>query len=153
MSPLVVAVLYLAGLGLLIADIFLGSVALGVVGVVALGASIFGAFVAGGPFAGGGLVLLTGAATWIAFTVSAKRLAHEGALAPEDGYVSHPSPPTDLVGQRGTAETLLRPAGYARIGGKRVDVVTRGESVEVGTTVEVIQVEGSRVVVKASVSS
>lgn len=153
MSPLLVASLYLVGLGLLIADVFLGSVALGVVGVVAIGASVFGAFVAGGPVAGGGLVLFTGLATWTAFRFSARRLALEGALAADEGYVAHPAPPVDLVGQRGNAETLLRPAGFARIGGKRVDVVTRGESIEAGAAVEVIQVEGSRVVVRAAASS
>jgi membrane-bound serine protease (ClpP class) len=53
------------------------------------------------------------------------------------------------VGARGTASTDLRPAGAADFGGRRVDVVTRGEYVEAGTPVEVVEVAGNRVVVLA----
>lgn len=52
-----------------------------------------------------------------------------------------------LVGRTGTAETPLRPAGTARIDGRRVDVVSRGELIEPGTPVHVIDVHGNRVVV------
>ena len=40
-----------------------------------------------------------------------------------------------------------RPAGFAEIGGQRVDVVTRGENIEAGAVVKVLEVEGNRVVV------
>ena len=53
-----------------------------------------------------------------------------------------------LVGKSGTAITPLRPAGVALIDGHRVDIVTRGEFVETETEVEVILVEGNRVVVR-----
>ena len=52
-----------------------------------------------------------------------------------------------LVGRVGTVEAPLRPVGTARIDGRRVDVVSRGDMVEAGTTVRVIEVEGNRVVV------
>ncbi len=52
-----------------------------------------------------------------------------------------------LVGKRGTVEAPLRPAGMARIEGRRVDVVSRGESIEAGTAIEVVEVRGNRVVV------
>ena len=65
----------------------------------------------------------------------------------ESGYV--PTEPKDhLLGQTGTALTVLRPAGIARIGDERVDVVTDGEYVEAGRRVKVIHVEGTRVVVR-----
>ena len=38
--------------------------------------------------------------------------------------------------------------GFADIGGKRVDVVTRGENIEQGAKVRVVEVEGNRVVVE-----
>jgi membrane-bound serine protease (ClpP class) len=41
----------------------------------------------------------------------------------------------------------LRPAGIARIDGRRVDVVSRGEMIESGSPVRVLSVEGNRVVV------
>ena len=42
----------------------------------------------------------------------------------------------------------LRPAGFARLGGARVDVVTRGEYVAAGEPVEVVADEGYRRVVR-----
>ncbi len=53
-----------------------------------------------------------------------------------------------LRGQTGVATTDLRPAGVARIGDERVDVVTEGDFVANGSSVEVVRVEGSRIVVR-----
>jgi len=52
-----------------------------------------------------------------------------------------------LAGQRGVVVSTLRPAGIARIDGRRVDVVSRGEMIESGSAVRVLSVEGNRVVV------
>ncbi|GAH71883.1 unnamed protein product [marine sediment metagenome] len=54
----------------------------------------------------------------------------------------------ELVGREGVAETDLRPAGKARIDGRRVDVLTDGEYVDSGTRVKVVRVEGARVLVR-----
>lgn len=53
-----------------------------------------------------------------------------------------------LVGSEGVCLTVLRPSGFVELKGKRVDVVTRGENVEQGARVRVVEVEGSRVVVE-----
>lgn len=53
----------------------------------------------------------------------------------------------ELLGQDGVAESFLRPIGVARFGGRRVDVVSRGEPIEAGASIRVIEVEGNRVVV------
>jgi membrane-bound ClpP family serine protease len=53
-----------------------------------------------------------------------------------------------LLGAVGVAATALRPAGIARIGDEFVDVVTEGGYVHTGTRVQVIEIEGARVVVK-----
>jgi membrane-bound serine protease (ClpP class) len=52
-----------------------------------------------------------------------------------------------LVGQEGLVLSDLRPAGHARIGERRVDVVSRGESIPAGARVRVLEVAGNRVVV------
>lgn len=65
-----------------------------------------------------------------------------------EGYVSGPSNAPAPIGTRGTTITVLRPAGIADMGGRRVDVVTQGDYIEANTQVEVIQVDGNRVVVK-----
>jgi membrane-bound serine protease (ClpP class) len=53
-----------------------------------------------------------------------------------------------LQGAQGVALSPLRPAGFARIDGARVDVVTRGEYVAAGEPVEVVADEGYRRVVR-----
>ena len=46
--------------------------------------------------------------------------------------------------------TPLRPAGAARIAERRVDVTTDGEWIEPDTPVQVVRVEGTKVVVRTS---
>ena len=53
-----------------------------------------------------------------------------------------------LEGTRGEALSDLRPGGFARIGGERIDVITRGEVIPGGATVEVVRDEGYRRVVR-----
>jgi membrane-bound serine protease (ClpP class) len=44
--------------------------------------------------------------------------------------------------------TPLRPAGTADFDGERIPVVTEGDHVTAGRTVEVVAVEGNRIVVR-----
>jgi membrane-bound ClpP family serine protease len=59
-----------------------------------------------------------------------------------------PGEAEDLTGAEGVCETPLHPSGIARLGGRRYDVVTRGEMLEKGAAVKVIEVSGNRIVVK-----
>ncbi len=52
------------------------------------------------------------------------------------------------VGSRGVTQTVLRPAGKALIDGQRVDVVTEGDMIDEGAEIEVVRVDGNRVVVR-----
>src|SRR5262249_38499916 len=54
-----------------------------------------------------------------------------------------------LLGAIGVAETALRPAGKARFGDDFLDVVAEGDYVNPGSRVQVIEIEGNRIVVKA----
>ena len=66
-----------------------------------------------------------------------------------DGFQAAPQELAALAGQSGQSLSPLRPAGVALINGQRVDVVTNGEFIEPETEVEVVAVEGSRVVVRS----
>jgi membrane-bound serine protease (ClpP class) len=55
-----------------------------------------------------------------------------------------------LVSKHGVAFSMLRPAGRARIDGKLIDVVSEGEFLEAGTAIEVTEVSGNKVVVRAT---
>jgi membrane-bound serine protease (ClpP class) len=54
----------------------------------------------------------------------------------------------DLLGAIGEAATTLRPAGKARFGDQFLDVVAEGSYVNAGKRVQVIEIEGNRIVVK-----
>ena len=54
-----------------------------------------------------------------------------------------------LLGTTGRTLTVLRPAGMAELGGRKVDVVTRGEFLEKDSLVEVVEAAGGRIVVRA----
>ncbi len=54
----------------------------------------------------------------------------------------------ELLGAIGTTTTALRPAGVVRFGDQFVDVVSDGGFIPTGTRVQVIAVEGTRIVVK-----
>ncbi|MHB8917345.1 MAG: NfeD family protein [Desulfocucumaceae bacterium] len=75
-------------------------------------------------------------------TLETKQYSEAGYIAPQAELVMH-------IGKIGTALTPLRPAGAAEVFGQRLDVVTRGEFIPAGTAVEVVMVEGARVVVQA----
>ena len=53
------------------------------------------------------------------------------------------------LGKTGVVLTELRPAGSIELDGEKLDVVSRGEFIEQGTGVEVVEVSGNRIVVKA----
>ncbi|MGI6576476.1 MAG: NfeD family protein [Eubacteriales bacterium] len=53
-----------------------------------------------------------------------------------------------LLGKTGTAITTLRPSGNVDFDGVRLDVVSRGEFISPGAEVEVVEVEGNRIVVR-----
>src|SRR5262245_15627806 len=132
----------------------------GIAGIAAIATAIVLALIGGTPTAGDvaqalailatSLVITVAVAyAWLRHLPSSTRfgglfLRHH--LPQADGYISA-LPRGDLVGQEGVALTDLRPAGTARIGAERVDVVTEGEYVSQGAPVRVVRSEGYRHVV------
>ena len=53
-----------------------------------------------------------------------------------------------LIGKRGTTTTALRPSGIAVIDGRRIDVSSEAEFIDKDVEVEVVSVDGMRVLVK-----
>lgn len=142
------------GLVLVGAEIFVPGGILGSLGAIALiGAVICGflAFPDYGAWIALGIILMVGVAfvLWIkifpgtrigkSMTLSKDLADSKGA---EEGLGS-------LIGKEGVSSSVLRPSGFATISGKRIDVVTRGEMINSGEPVMVIEVESNRVVVKA----
>ena len=81
--------------------------------------------------------------------ISKGRLPKQLILDQAEGDYQSSEDQSALVGVTGTALTVLRPAGLAELGGRRLDVVTRGEFLEKDCPVEVVEAAGGRVVVRA----
>jgi membrane-bound serine protease (ClpP class) len=77
-----------------------------------------------------------------------RRLILSTELLADQGFTSPPEADRAWLGTRGTAASPLRPAGIARIEGRRVDVVSDGEYIDPGVPIEVVRVEGNRIVVR-----
>jgi membrane-bound serine protease (ClpP class) len=77
-----------------------------------------------------------------------KRLLLKTSLLAKEGYASSPEEDQRWLGKRGTAATDLHPSGIAHLNGDRVDVVSDGEFINAGQPVEVVRVDGNRIVVR-----
>ncbi|MGQ3051578.1 MAG: NfeD family protein [Roseateles sp.] len=78
----------------------------------------------------------------------ARRLVLQANLGTGPSHGSAPLSDQRWLGRRGRAASVLRPAGIAEIDGERVDVVSAGELIESGAAIEVVRVDGNRVVVR-----
>jgi membrane-bound serine protease (ClpP class) len=78
-------------------------------------------------------------------TAAGKRmiLSHD-----QTGQRSADEPSATLVGKHGVAQSLLRPAGMATLDGKRLDVVAESGMIESGSAIQVVAVEGTRIIVR-----
>ena len=81
-----------------------------------------------------------------------RRLILSTGLAAAEGYASAPESDSHWLGRLGRASSTLRPAGIAEIDGQRVDVVSDGELIDAGESIEVTRVDGNRIVVRRAAS-
>ena len=153
--PVIAIILFIVGILLLGVEIFSpGFGAAGISGLVCLFVAIL--FTARTVLEGLILSLILFAAAGILLSIvlysaSHGRLSKKLILREEtdaaSGFSGTPSY-TAFLGKSGMALSPLRPAGAASIDGHRLDVVTEGEFLPAGTIVEVLRVEGSRIIVR-----
>ena len=150
--------LALGGIALLLAEVFLipGFGFAGILGILALLAALVMSVVGSGAtpefflFAAGRIVLALLVALGASFAMLRfmPRTRFGRQLILDTGLATEPEGDLRWLGKRGRASSPLRPAGIAEIGGERVDVVSDGELIEAGTEIEVIRVDGNRIVVR-----
>ncbi|MDR4508109.1 MAG: hypothetical protein MRJ65_07730 [Candidatus Brocadiaceae bacterium] len=79
-----------------------------------------------------------------------KRLILTTAETPDYGFKNVTSSAySELLGVKGVAITPLRPSGRIEVGEKLLDVVTQGDFIGKGQRVEIVKIEGNRIVVKS----
>ena len=149
----VVLLLLIVGLALLVAEVMLVSfgVILALAGIALLSA-VFVAFqssVTFGAIIVGTEAVLTPLVLMASFKLLPKtKLGKELILDGTAGTAAAADPGlTALLQKEGVTLTALRPAGYARIDGRKIDVTTRGEMLDADVPVVVLDVSANRVVV------
>ncbi len=165
LASIVEILMFLVGLGLVLLEVFVipGFGIAGISGILLIIASLFLALIGADPFIDMkavsmaviqltvalvlSIILIIILAKFLPRTTIFKKFVLSVEEKSEAGFVSHTTS-VDMVGKKGKALTDLRPSGTAEIDGKRVDVVTDSEFIEKGSSLEVIEVEGIRVVVR-----
>lgn len=151
MTAVIIVTVLVLGLVLLFAEVAIvpGFGVAGVLGVLALGAGAVAAWTELGPFWGGvtlafSLVAAGAMLIWLPKSRAARRMVLEHSQAEATSQEDRSA----LVGRRGITVTPLRPIGRVRFGREEVDVMTEGEYIDMNQEVEVVTVEGPRVVVR-----
>lgn len=147
---MIVAGLVLAGYLLLAAELFVfpGFGLVGIGGLLCFGAGCIYAFRYFGMAPGSLLVVVvlisvTAILAWFPKSSFGKGVIQSHTLA-----AAHSVETTLSTGQRGVAESDLRPSGIARFGEIRESVVTDGDFVRSGSDVQVVEIEGARILVE-----
>ena len=146
----------LLGMILIVIEVFLPGFGLpGISGIALVGVGIvltgvnFGAVTAVGVL----LVLIAVLAVLISWVL--RQAAQGGGKAHAEFFLQereafeHQEDMQVLVGRSGQTKSVLRPAGIADFDGVRLNVVTEGGFIERDMPVEIIRVEGARIVVRA----
>ncbi len=153
MANLPTVLCLLLGMGLVVVEVFLPGFGLpGISGIALVGVGIvlvnmhFGATTAVGVL----LVIVAVLAIIISWVLRyaahsktrSELFLHEKEELHEQGDMQV------LVGKTGTTTSVLRPAGIGDFDGVRLNVVTEGGFIERGEPIEIVSVDGSRIVVR-----
>jgi len=148
---LVIITVLVVGLLLLFAEVAIvpGFGVAGVLGLLALAAGAVAAWTELGPLWGGvtgGVSVL--AAGIMLFWLPKSPIGRKMVLEESQAAAISQRDRSALLGRRGITVTPLRPIGRVRFGSDEVDAITEGEYIDRNQEVEVMVVEGPRVVVR-----
>ncbi len=156
-SNVAVVICVLAGLGLLVLEMFMPG--FGVPGVSGIVLLLAGAVLVGikhGLLAAVGLIVIIVALVAIMLSVALKSAAdgrlsksklilHESESSRE-GFLSS-GDMSVFLGREGETRTALRPSGIAEFDGVRLNVVSDGVFIAQGVRVKIVRVDGNRILV------
>ena len=157
-ANLPILICFVIGIGLMVLEAFMPGFGLpGISGIILEVVAVALTWMNHGPVAALGMTLIILSILAIAISMSLRSAAN-GKLSRsklvlndtesnEAGYRST----EDLevfLGKEGVTTTVLRPTGMAEFDGVRLNVVSEGEFIQSGTQVQIVRVEGSRILVR-----
>ncbi len=151
MSITLLVILCIAGLLLIVADIFL--IPGGIVGFFGLGMMAFACYqayenhgsLAGNLFVLASVLVATGFVFYVLNPKSWKRVSQ---LTDIDGKVNTEDVKAVKVGDVGISLSFLRPAGTAQFGENLVEVSSSLGFIDANQTVEIVEIESNKIIVK-----
>ena len=157
-ANLPILICFLIGIGLMVLEAFMPGFGLpGISGIILEVVAVVLTWMNNGPVAALGMTLIILSILAIAISMSLRSAAN-GKLSRsklvlndtesnEAGYRSTEDLDV-LLGREGVTTTVLRPTGMAEFDGVRLNVVSEGEFIQSGTRVQIVRVEGSRILVR-----
>jgi len=146
-----ISIFVIIGMALIIVEILFvpGTTFVGLLGFLMIAVGVWYCFdiygkLAGISLASGSLVVMS-----LAFYIGYKKgLWKKFALNTENNVKLQQNALENLnIGQQGIAVSALRPTGTAEFDGKRVEVQSLGELIEVGTKVVIVEIKGNEIFV------
>ena len=149
--PMVLSLLM--GMALIIVEVFLPGFGLpGISGIVLVGIGIVIAGMNFGAVTAVGVLLVLIAVLAVVISLALNHVVRGGGNSKlflrETQDLHMLEDMKAFVGRKGTAKSMLRPAGIGDFDGVRLNVVTEGGYLEAGTPIEIVNVIGNRIVVK-----
>ena len=153
-----IVICFIIGVALMVLEAFMPGFGIaGVSGIVVEIIAVTLTWLNHGPVAALGMLLVILSVMAIAISMSL-RSATNGRLSKsriilrdtesnEAGYRSAEDMEV-FLGREGKATTVLRPTGMAEFDGVRLNVVSEGEFIAMGTAVRIVRIEGSRILVR-----
>ncbi|MCU0437957.1 MAG: hypothetical protein MUC49_08560 [Raineya sp.] len=152
----IISIFVLLGIALVVAEVLFipGTTFVGLLGFLLMAFGVWRCFdtygkVAGISLAGGSLVTMA----LVFYAGYKKGVWKQFALNTENDTKLSQKSINDLkVGQQGIAISVLRPFGTADFAGKRVEVQSLGEMIDVGRDVVIVEIKGNEIFVTLNAS-
>ena len=149
-----IVVLFLVGIALLAADVFVSSFVLAVFGGMAMLGGCVLAYRQYGAFAAGSAavvaLLLLGCAVYVELVLLPRTRLGRGLVVQSTDHATSQPPvaaPESVVGKPAEAMTTLAPSGYVRVEGRRYEAFCQSGHAAKGDALRVVGVDNFRLIV------